>query len=104
MESQITRMARRLNPLGYVFISTGIVFYLMRYDFINFLAISEQGAFLASILAIGYRLAILMLNYLRGERDQTSDDGYLKDELKVLRNELAHGRYSKSEIEENRKR
>lgn len=45
-----------------------------------------------------------MLNYLTGERYQSSDDGYLKDESKVLRNELAHGRYSRSEIEENRKK
>lgn len=104
IERQITRMVSRLNPLGYVFIGTGIVFYLMRYDFINFFPISERGAFIASIGSIGYGLAILMLNYLRGERYQTSDEGYLKDELKVLRNELAHGRYSKSEIDENRKK
>lgn len=104
IENTITRMVRRLNPIAYVLVGTGIVFYLMRYDFINFLPISEQGVFFTSVGLIAYGLAIFLLNYLRGERYQSSDDGYLKDELKVLRNELAHGRYSKSEIEENRKK
>jgi hypothetical protein len=97
-------MVRKLNPIAYVLIGAGVVFYIMRYDFINLLPINERSAFLVSVAMIGYGLAIILLNYLRGDRYETSDGGILRDELKVLRNELTRGRYSKSEFEENKKK
>ncbi len=85
--------------------TAGAVFYLMRYDFINYFPIDEQAAFLVSIIMIGYGAALLLLKYLGGDRyESLSEDSYLRDELKVLRNEVAHGNFSRSEIEENRQK
>lgn len=101
---QYTKIARKLKPLGYILIGAGIVFYLMGYDFNKFFYVNEREAFIASIVAIGYGMAILILNYLGGEKYQSSDNSYIKDELSVLRNSLVHGPYSKSSIEEYNKK
>lgn len=97
-KSSITLLFRRLNPLGYLLIGVGLLIYLMRFDFSNYLPLSESGVFIASIVCIGYGAAILLLNYLRGNRFESKDDSYLKDELRVLRNEIVHGNYLKKDI------
>lgn len=100
MQSSITSMLRRLNPLGYVLIAIGLLIYFMRFDFSNYLPLSESGVFIASIACIGYGAAIVLMNYLRGNRLESKDDSYLRDELRVLRNELAHGNHLKKDIKE----
>tara|TARA_R110001592_G_scaffold1664_6_gene9727 strand:- start:15872 stop:16798 length:927 start_codon:yes stop_codon:yes gene_type:complete len=71
---------------------------MMRFDLSNYLRLSESGVFIASIIFIGYGAAIVLLNYLRGNRFESKDSGYLMDELRVLRNEIVHGNYLKKDM------
>lgn len=104
IESLVSKLFKRLNPLAYIFLIAGFILYWIRGDLERLFYFNERIIFLSSGGLIAYGLAILILNYLRGEKYLSPDYGYLRDELKVLRNELAHGRYSKTEIEENRKK
>jgi hypothetical protein len=100
LESPITKIVRSLNPIAYVLIGVGILIYVMRYDFTNYFPLSESGVFITSIASIGYGAAILLLNYLRGNRLESKDDSYLRDELRVLRNEIMHGRYESNDLKQ----
>jgi len=72
----------------------------MRDDFSNYFPLTESGVFFGSIISIGYGAAILLLNYLRGNRLESRDESFLRDELRVLKNEMAHGSYIKKDIKE----
>ena len=50
MKSPITLIIQRLNPLGYVLIGLGLLIYMMKYDFSNYMPLSESGVFIASII------------------------------------------------------
>lgn len=104
MSPLYSKTVRRLNPIGYALIVTGVVMYMMRDDFSKFLYFEPQIVFMASIGTMGYGAAVLLLNYLKGARLNSADEGLLRDEIRVIRNELAHRGGSKSEIERLKKR
>ena len=113
------RMVRKLNPHAYILIAVGVVSYLIRhgyisflpievrsayfikFDFINFFRIDDRTAFFVSLGLIGCGLAVLLFNYLRGEHAESTDDVYLIDEKKILKNILYSSPVSKKEIKEN---
>ncbi|MBO1466995.1 hypothetical protein J4H00_01040 [Enterobacter ludwigii] len=104
MPSSFIRIISKLNPFGYVFLITGVGVYSIRYDLSKYFYVDDRLTFLLSVGLIGYGVAILLLNYLKGDKYQSAEDGLLMDELKVLRNELVHSQISKSELEETKKK
>lgn len=99
LKSQIRTLFRRMNPLAYGLIGFGFLVYTMRFEFSNLFALKESFIFILSLGSIGYGAAILLLNYLRGNRLESSDDSYIRDELRVMRNEIKHGSYSRKDLE-----
>lgn len=95
MNSVLDSFFRKLNPFGYTLIGAGFLVYVTKDDFSKYLPLSESGVFIASIALTGYGAAILLMNYLRGNRFDSKDDSYLRDELRVLRNEMSHGTFVK---------
>ncbi|WP_129972656.1 MULTISPECIES: hypothetical protein [unclassified Pseudomonas] len=93
--SVLDSVFKKLNPLGYALIGAGFLLYATKSDFSKYLPFSESGVFIASILLTGYGAAIVLMNYLRGNRFDSKDDSYLRDELRVLRNEMSHGTFVK---------
>ncbi|NIF35372.1 hypothetical protein F3J30_02320 [Enterobacter sp. Tr-810] len=104
MPSSLIRMISRLNPLGYALLFAGVGIYSIRYDLSKYFYVSDRITFLFSVSLIGYGVAILLLNYLKGDKYQSAENSLLMDELKVLRNELVHSQTSKSELEETKKK
>lgn len=104
IEPSIRRIIKKLNPLAYALIGFGFLVYIMRLEFLNFFELKESFIFFLSLASIGYGTAILLLNYLSGNRLESSDESYLRDELRVLRNEIKHGNSSRKDFEVIRSR
>ena len=83
----ITRiMIDRLNPFGYAMIGAGILLYIAKHDIADLLNSDGREVFLFSVVLIVYGTAIVLLNYLRGNRIEFGNAKYTIDELNMLRN------------------
>jgi len=84
------RLINRLNPFGYVMVGVGVLLYIAKHDIADLFNSDGREVFIVSLALIAYGSAIILLNYLRGNRIEFGNAGYTKEELKMLRNEIMH--------------
>lgn len=59
-------LPKNLTPIGVALVFVGLTIYSIKDDLIYAFDLSNKGVFIVSLFTMGYGIAILMLNYLRG--------------------------------------